>query len=242
MRFQPRLWPSLLASVVIALGVAAGQWQTGRAEQKLALKATIAAAALQPPLRIDALASKPSDSTEWTPLQFRTVTASGRWLSDATVFLDNRVRDGVPGYHVLTPLDLGGQVLLVNRGWAPASRDRNQRPAVVTPAGPVTVQGEIRIPMKKAFALGVLSSPDGRVWQQIRLEAMAQAMKQPLAPVVIFQTGAPGSSPNGLVRQWDAPDFGVDTHRGYAFQWYALATLAFIFFLVMSIRIKRHEN
>ena len=29
----------------------------------------------------------------------------------------------------------------------------------------------------------------------------------------------------GLQRDWDAPDTGVDKHHGYAFQWFALCAL-----------------
>jgi surfeit locus 1 family protein len=30
---------------------------------------------------------------------------------------------------------------------------------------------------------------------------------------------------DGLARRWSRPASGVDTHRGYAFQWYALSAL-----------------
>ena len=34
------------------------------------------------------------------------------------------------------------------------------------------------------------------------------------------------SAAERLVRDWPRPDAGIDRHRGYAFQWYALAALA----------------
>ena len=44
-----------------------------------------------------------------------------------------------------------------------------------------------------------------------------------LADYYLQQTSA---GHDGLVRDWPAPDAGIDRHRGYAFQWYALAALA----------------
>jgi surfeit locus 1 family protein len=43
-----------------------------------------------------------------------------------------------------------------------------------------------------------------------------------LLSALVVQTGAPSE---GLQRQWDAPNTGVDKHHGYAFQWFALSAL-----------------
>ena len=43
-----------------------------------------------------------------------------------------------------------------------------------------------------------------------------------LLGAVAIQTG-PASE--GLQRQWDAPDLGLDKHHGYAFQWFGLCAL-----------------
>jgi cytochrome oxidase assembly protein ShyY1 len=39
-----------------------------------------------------------------------------------------------------------------------------------------------------------------------------------------------------LVREWDRPDFGIDRHRGYAFQWYALAGLTGVLLVALSVK------
>jgi surfeit locus 1 family protein len=41
------------------------------------------------------------------------------------------------------------------------------------------------------------------------------------------------------VRDWPAPALGVERHKGYAFQWYALAAMAVIF---CDDRIRRGKN
>lgn len=232
-KFRPRLLPTLVAAAFFALGIAAGRWQTARAEQKIALRQTLQAAQAQPALPIT---GRPADPEA---LRWHKITASGTWIASATIYLDNRVQDGVPGYQVLTPLDTGETKLLVNRGWVAAPRTRDRLPSVVTPAGAVVVEGEARVPLKNAFALGVNQSPDGRVWQRLDLAAISKTLNLPLQGVVLFQQNETG---DGLVRLWDAPDYGIATHRGYAFQWYALAALAFIFFLVLSFRRSTDEK
>ena len=44
----------------------------------------------------------------------------------------------------------------------------------------------------------------------------------PLLEVSLLQTGAPSE---GLMREWTAPNLGVDKHYGYAFQWFGLFAL-----------------
>ncbi|MEY3200582.1 MAG: hypothetical protein RIR70_132 [Pseudomonadota bacterium] len=229
-----RLVPTVVALVLMAIGIAAGIWQTGRAEQKLALKARLEALAHEPP---KPLATLPFDREA---LRYHPVEVRGVWLANATIFLDNRTHQGVPGYHVVTPVKLSdGRVVLVNRGWVKALRTRTELPAVTTPAGEITLTGQARVPLQNAFALGALASPDQRVWQQLKIDALSSALKLSLAPFVVFQTSP---AEDGLVRAWDAPDYGIDTHKGYAFQWFSLAVLSVVFLLVMSFKGRRDEN
>jgi cytochrome oxidase assembly protein ShyY1 len=39
-----------------------------------------------------------------------------------------------------------------------------------------------------------------------------------------------------LLRVWPSPSSGIDKHRGYAFQWYALAAMAILFFVITGFR------
>jgi cytochrome oxidase assembly protein ShyY1 len=41
---------------------------------------------------------------------------------------------------------------------------------------------------------------------------------------------------DGLLREWPRPDTGVEKHEAYALQWYALAGLAVVLFIVLSFR------
>jgi len=62
----------------------------------------------------------------------------------------------------------------------------------------------------------------------------ARASGLPLLPFFIQQTGP--QADDALVRDWPAPALGVEKHQGYAFQWYALAAMAVLFFIITGLR------
>lgn len=208
--------PLLAGLALLALTVSLGNWQLRRAEEKRALQARIDALATRPPvaLRADAV-----DVPEWLPLRLE-----GRWRGEATILLDNRTHGGRAGYHVLTPLELadGSGVVLVNRGWVAAGPDRARLPAATPPAGVQVLEGRVRRPEAAPFTLAA-EAARGRLWQYLDLAAYRQSSGLALAPWVVQQSS---SAADGLVRDWPRPDAGIDRHRGYAFQWYALAGLA----------------
>jgi len=54
-----------------------------------------------------------------------------------------------------------------------------------------------------------------------------------LQPIVLQQTS---DTHDGLVRQWKRPDQGVNTHRAYALQWYAMGVLVVILYFALNLR------
>lgn len=217
-----RLVVLLAALAAVALTARLGVWQLDRAAQKLALQAAIDTRGALPPLEGAALAR----STDLAAGQHqRLVTLQGRWRPEFSVFLDNRQMDGRPGFYLLTPLELtSGDAVLVQRGWAPRDpRDRAHLPTVPTPAGAVRVVGRIAPPPAALYALG---GPDaGTLRQNVDLGAYARETGLSLRPLSVLQTEAGESGDDGLQRRWPAPAVDVHKHYGYAFQWFALATL-----------------
>lgn len=189
--------------------------------------------------RFDALGKEPpvdlgAVKVDASVLDLRRVRARGRWLPEDMVLLDNRVHHGVPGYHVFMPLQLEGSKLsaLVNRGWVAALSERSHLPTIPTPQGVVTVDGLGKAPRGKAFELAHDSST-GKVWQNISVERFHDAFNLDLQPIIVEQTSA---ADDGLVREWERPDFGIDKHRGYALQWYSLAAVTAVLYAVLSLR------
>ncbi len=75
----------------------------------------------------------------------------------------------------------------------------------------------------------------GAILQNLTVDQFADASKLPVQPFFIEQTGPPVDGER-LVRDWPAPALGVEKHQGYAFQWYALALMALLFFVVTGFR------
>lgn len=193
--------------------------------------------------RLEQLARAPAISVSTRDLaaadvELRRVVARGTLAPKYTVLIDNRLRQGVAGYHVVTPLHLGeGRYVLVNRGWVAAGADRSRPPQFATPQEEITVTGLAVVPTGRFLELSG-SVAEGRVWQNLTLERYRGAIPIAIQPFVIQQApeGAPG---DGLVREWPPPDFGVEKHYGYAFQWFSLAAAILVFWLVTHVRGKR---
>ena len=111
--FRPRLWALALAAAACAAGIALGNWQARRADEKRALAAHV-----------------------------QRIAVVGEFLPERTVLLDNKVRNHRAGYEVVAPLRLADGIhVLVNRGWIEAPPRRDQLPEVLTPPGRVRVEG-----------------------------------------------------------------------------------------------------
>lgn len=228
-----RFVPALLGAALIVTGVVAGNWQLDRAAQKLAMQARLDEGLGRPPIDIG---GSPMNPTE---VEFHPARAHGTWLPDRTVLIDNKVRGGIPGYHVVTPLRLSGtnMHLLVQRGWVQGIPDRRE-PEIRTPPGEVDVLGELRVPGSRVFELSG-STPQGRVWQNLTLDRFREASGLSLQPVLLLQTS---DADDGLVRAWDRPDLGIDKHRGYAFQWFGLALVTACFFAFFTYRNRKRTE
>jgi surfeit locus 1 family protein len=228
-----RLVPALLCTVLILTGVLAGNWQLDRAAQKLAMQAKLDEGLGRTPIDVGA---SPVDAKA---VEYQRARAQGTWLPDRTVLIDNKVRGGIAGYHVVTPLKLSGSAmhLLVQRGWIQGNPDRRE-PIVRTPPGEVEVFGELRVPSSRVFELSS-APPQGRVWQNLTLDRYREATGLSLQPVLMLQSS---DSQDGLVRTWERPDLGIDKHRGYAFQWFGLAVATACFFAVFTWRGRKRTK
>ncbi len=221
-----RFWLLTLAAVLVAgTTFSLGQWQLRRAAQKEALQAALESQKRLPALDERALAAIGNIATEL----HRPVAVQGVWLPAYTVYLDNRPMGGKTGFWVLTPLALQGskQVILVQRGWVPRDfTERSRLPPVLTPAGLVSVAGRIAPPPSKLYAFK--GADLGSIRQNLDLAAFRAETGLPLLDGTLLQTGAPSE---GLLRDWAAPNLGLDKHYGYAFQWFGLCGLVVLLYL-----------
>jgi surfeit locus 1 family protein len=221
-----RLIPTLAACGVIALALAAGRWQVHRAAEKAALQATLELRRHLPALDLNALADSPVDAQAW---HFRVARVRGHYLPAGQIYIDNRNDAGLPGYHVLTPLALGRHVLLVNRGFLPRDASYPRAPSVPVPAGELEVTGPLSLAAGRFLELSA-HTVDGPVWQNLKLERYATDLHLDPWPLVLL--ASPASA--GLRTVVETPDAGIDMHRGYAFQWFSIASLTAALYLYFS--------
>jgi surfeit locus 1 family protein len=212
------------AAAVVATTILLGNWQARRAEFRETMQAQSAAAGQQAPVPVGRAA-------DITPqLRYRRVVAGGQYLADHQIWLDNRTYKGAAGFYVLTPLRLDdGTHVLVNRGWIAATAQHTAPPAA-PPAGRVTVTGRLNQAPPSFLELQHATSP-GPVWQNLDLAEFARVSSLTLAPLIIEQDA---ERPDGLIRDWPAPDSGREKNVSYMWQWYSFAALTVVLWLVLN--------
>lgn len=229
--FRFRLIPFVAAAIAVAIGLSLAQWQTRRAVEKLAIEAQLQERQTAPAMQLGGLLQ----SSEG--LEYRRILVKGEFLHDWPVYLDNRPHNGVAGFYLLMPFKIAASNLhvLVARGWIPRNPvDRTKLPAIVTPEGEIEIEGTARRSIGSVMQLGTLDAPQAHaIVQNLDIASFAASSKLAMQPIFLEQLS---DTHDGLVRDWPRPSGGVEKHRGYAFQWYALAAMAFIFFVVTGIR------
>jgi cytochrome oxidase assembly protein ShyY1 len=239
-----RAIPTIAMAVVVSIGIGAGLWQMSRAAGKIDKAEKLASQLALPPLNLN---TKP----QWTLAEAdsRRLVVEGAFLADQVIWLDNRPQPGAPasktgsgqsGFYVLMPFQLVGvenTVIWVQRGWAPRNReDRLALPPINTPSGALRIEGIGIAQPDRVFELGdggVGGSGPVRIQQNLDLPKEAERHRWQQIPFVLKQIG--DSENDGLMRNWTAAASGVERHYAYAFQWFALALSAFLFWLIHGL-------
>ena len=246
---RARLIACVAGAATVLLTASLGQWQLRRADEKQQAQALLTARQQLPAWQA---ADWPCDgrAADALPVQ-RTAQLTGTWLTERTVWLDNRTQQGRTGFEVVTPLRLhapgsvcDGRLLLVQRGWVPRhAHDRQHVPDLHTTTGLVTVPGRVVATVSRVYQLGAEPSPvaasasavtahnpPALIRQNVDAAFWQAWLGQSPLPGALLQVQAepesPPTAPAVLSRQWAAPDLGRDKHLAYAAQWFALSAVA----------------
>ncbi|WP_234408097.1 SURF1 family protein [Polynucleobacter difficilis] len=239
-----RIIPTIAMVVVMSIGIGAGLWQMSRAAGKIEKAEKLASQIALPPLDLN---TKP----QWTLAEAdnRRLVVEGAFLVDQAIWLDNRPQPGAPatkagsgqsGFYVLMPFRLAGMentVIWVQRGWGPRNReDRLALPPINTPSGALRIEGVGIAQPDRVFELGdggAGGNSPVRIQQNLDLTKEAERHRWQQIPFVLKQIG--DAENDGLMRNWTAAASGVERHYAYAFQWFALALSAFLFWLIHGL-------
>ena len=231
-QFDPEWRITLFTAVMLTLMVGLGLWQLQRAEEKAALAAAFAQRQVQRPALLSELWDKPAAVLAYAPVQL-----TGTFLQGEYFLLDNRISGGRFGYEVLGILQLGdgSGTVLVNRGWIAGDPGRRELPDVPPVSGQVKVTGHVYVAPGAPYLLAEQQLQAG--WPK-RIQAVEMDKLQPpimtTAPGTVFPypVRIDADGPGALLVDWKVVNVSPQKHQGYAVQWFTMAAVLFIFYVL----------
>ncbi len=233
--FTPRWQMTVLAVLVISLFMRLGFWQIHRAHEKKQMIGSYQAETTKTPM-------------EWQvsnqlPTQYENIRVTGHFGPDV-LLLDNQHYHHQFGYHVISPLEIAnGQIILIDRGWIVGDITRETLPKISTPQGLTQIVGHVYFPSSKNWAFGHLTErEEHHVWvvELIDTELISQFLHKSVYPFMIRLSK---NEKDGYVREWNIVSMPPERHYAYALQWFLMALVIFILFIVRNTTIKKqHEN
>ncbi len=234
MKFQ--LLPTIAYLCLLSLLLALSFWQFNRAEEK----------------RIVLMLQESNKNTETLLLSdrlaknfeldlYKRTKAEGHFDKDHQYLLDNQINQGKVGYFVLTPFLIKDEqaVVLVNRGWLPLGKKREELPNISVGDEKRIISGRINRFSGIGIKLKGAEIPT-KTWpaliQVVDIEVLSQHLGYKLLP---FQVELDQDAAGGYKRDWHTPlAMPPEQHIAYAVQWFLLAiTLTLLFF-----KYGRHKN
>jgi len=216
--WQPNAKLLFIVLLMMPLLISLGYWQLDRAQEKREILAEFKSNQESQPVGFELLDSSKN-------LQYRQVQFVGELDASRRVLLDNRVRNGRPGYEIFEVLTLASSELkiLVNRGWVQASLDRNQLPEIAPVTGRVQLRGSLYKVLRGGLQLddGVRAVENwpGRVgW--ISTERAAEIFADEF---FTYQLRLDSDSVGALTTGWPTVSVQPEKHTAYAVQWFVMA-------------------
>lgn len=224
-RFRPTLLPTLFTIPALIFLIGLGGWQVDRMRWKSDLisifETRMAESPVTPPLVVD-------DMERW---RYRRLQMTGVFQHDKEVLLTGRPFEGTAGFHVITPLLLeDNRIVLVNRGWVPEKlRDRATRQETLLP-GLVSFQGILREDRRRGSFVPD-NEPGNEVWLYVDTAEIARHREIiPVAPYYVDAIREPGPYvlPIGATTT-----IGVrNEHLQYAITWFLLAAALLVIYVI----------
>ena len=215
-----------------------GFWQLERAQEK---QYRIAQLEKGNQSVITELKSISQESVE----QFQSVELDLELNNNIVLFLDNKINEKRPGYHILNVVhdEKTGKNILVNRGWIFSGNDRQRLPNVDWPQARWKVSARIYPIVDESISTArALVEKYGKNY---RLPVLDLAIKKQIEESLELKLEnyllrVNQDSEAALVTNWVWTNMTPEKHLGYAFQWFALSLALLILCVIASTKkIKR---
>jgi surfeit locus 1 family protein len=223
----------------------AGTWQLRRLDEKRDRNEVVEARAALDLVDVAGLA-EPGDFEGVDQLEYRRVTASGRYLPDDEVLVRSRSLEGAPGSWVLTPLLLDdGTAVIVNRGWIPNPGTLEAVPARSrAPEGRVEVAGLVRLTETRG-RFGSQDPAEGELTDLARADVgrIGRQVDVDVLPVYVqLLTQDPAPDLADQPKPVPAPTLDEGPHLSYAVQWFIFTTVGVVGYpLILRRRAREVE-
>ena len=225
---------SLVTALLLPGLLLLGFWQLQRADEKTALASAWELRAQQHPAQLEDLDWHKPQSLAYVPVELR-----GSFSPDKYFLLDNRIHDGRFGYEVLSLFEpeSGGGPVLVNRGWVPGDPGRLSLPEPTPVSGEVRITGHIYVAPGKPYLLmeQVLEPGWPKRIQAVEMDKiLVEIGDSPGGRVFPYPVRIDTAQPGALTVDWKIINVSPEKHTGYAFQWFTLAAVLGLFYILRN--------
>lgn len=217
----------MLGLIFLPLLIWLGLWQLERAEEKQALLEAFESQQAEQPLLLNA---EPAEKIQAIASYTKVKLDDASMDDESYWLLDNRMQGGRFGYELLQIANINGLRLLINRGWLAGPIDRRLKPDMRLLQGRANLLGQLVTPSKNAILNETFYDPimPQRI-VQIDLAQLSQLYGQPIHGLVRLDAESEGA----LYINWPTVNISPSKHRGYALQWFSMAT-ALVILLVFA--------
>jgi len=225
------VWVGLLLTLaVFFILVNLGLWQFARAQEKQVIEQTLLAREQSEIINLDELQLADSMYVTGVKADANLTPIKGRYL-----LLDNQIHQGDVGYLAYQLMESKeGMKVLLERGFLPASTQREQLPKVAWLTTPIdiTVRLYQRSTNPLSDKLYMEASIPHRI-QNLNIERLNQVWGYSIQPYVLQPIASEWPYP----QPWQPVPLGSNKHFGYSIQWFSMAAALLILSLWVTFRL-----
>lgn len=224
---------SLFTLLMFCLMIKLGFWQLSREQEKISLQEMYSSRLSAP--------AQDLNSLDWqSDLLYVSAQLTGHFDNEHNFLLDNKINAGRPGFEVISPfISLEGILVMVNRGWLPQGQYRSDLPELPRVDGEVSIKASIYIPLGKQLMLGEDAPSQNwpRLIQSLDPEELAKELKRSDNSALFpYSVRLLENMPGVLTRNWPVISTRPEKHRGYAVQWFLMASVLLGLYIFVSTK------